>query len=174
MLQVNLQSDEVILNGGDVRTHVQAIDSSIIRVVHTAAGQPANKPSLMVLEPSRQARIGLRRVEDDGRTITLATERLKLQVDRCSGALTWLDSEGGLLLRERSPESGHGLTGGRELTPIKVERRIFDESVRIEAEHTTDGIKARVANAKVVVDRVAFSAALNLHFAQDELIFGLG
>ena len=79
---------------------------------------------------------------------------------------TWLDEKGSFLIREAA--------SGRQLERVNVEKRVFDTSIKIRAEATTDGMKQRVENAKVVVDRTAFQTKTNLIFSDGEAIYGLG
>jgi alpha-D-xyloside xylohydrolase len=148
--------------GGKLR--LRAIDDSIIHVVFTRAGSFGSRPSSHVVPQDAAARFD---VTDGSDLITLRTSKLQLQINRSTGAFTWFDAEGNLLVRE--PESG-----GKHLEQVPVERRIFDASVKIHAESTVDGLKQRVAGAKVVVDRQAYSTKLELVFSPDEAIYGLG
>lgn len=156
-----MNSFETEIAGG--RLKVEAIDESIFHVVFTRAASFGTAPSLMVLP---QKSVALQIQEEPG-IIRLRTARLQLRISRVTGAFTWLGAGGDLLVRE--PDSG-----GKHLEPVPVEKRIFDASIKVEAERTVDGIKARVAGAKVVVDRTAYSTKLELVFSDDEAIYGLG
>src|SRR5688572_22388668 len=148
-----------------LRTRVTVIDAGIIHVVATMAEHFGSKPSAMVLpQPPTSATFD---VGEDESSITLKTARLRLRINRMTGAFTWLDAAGNLLVRE--PE-----VGGKTLEPVSVERRVFDEATTISTERTADGVKARVANAKVVVDRTGYSTKLDFIFSPGEAICGLG
>ena len=151
------------LTGGKLK--LEAIDESIIRVRFVHANKFSTKPSFMVLPQDPPNTAG--EVVASADSVTLKTPKLQARVNRKTGAITWLDARGSVLVRE--PE-----LGGKSLEPIPVERRIFDTSIKIRSEATTDGVKARVEGAKVVVDRTAYSTKLDLILSDDEAIYGLG
>ena len=157
--------DGVDLHLPPLGLRLSVIDESIIHVVCTKAEQFGDKPGFMVV-PQERATCAWN-VIDVENSLTLKTSRLQLRIDKKSAAFTWLDAAGELLVRE--PERG-----GKHLEPIPVEKRVFDSSVKIESEKTVDGVKARVVNAKVVVDRTANTTKLAFVFSEDEAIYGLG
>ncbi len=157
--------DGVELSLSPLRLRLRVIDESIFHVVCTKSAQFGNKPSFMVV-PQERATCACDVIDAD-KSLTLKTSRLQLRIDKRTAAFTWLDAAGDLLVRE--PDRG-----GKHLEPIAVEKRVFDSSIKIESEKTVDGVKARVANATVVIDRTAYTTQLDLVFSDDEAIYGLG
>ncbi|HEY7089426.1 MAG TPA: hypothetical protein VH518_15115, partial [Tepidisphaeraceae bacterium] len=156
---------DLVLNVAGGKLRIQPVDESIFHVVYTKGDTFGQKPSAMIV-PLPAVEVKFETIEQPD-SVTVKTSRLQARVNRNTGAITWLDGSGELLVRE--PD-----TGGKHLEPVPVEKRIFDSSIKIEAERTVDGIKQRVANAKVVVDRMAFSTKLELLFSPGEAIYGLG
>ena len=158
-------NDSVTLSMPLGRARISTVDDSIIHVVYAKAEQFGEKPSMMVVpRDAPGVKLEVNEAED---VISLRVAKLQLQVSRSTGAFTWLDSRGEVLVREPA-------SGGKTLEPIAVEKRIFDASIKIKTESTVDGTKARVENAKVVIDRQAFSTRLDLVFSPGEAIYGLG
>jgi alpha-D-xyloside xylohydrolase len=150
-------SDIAILGG---KLRVEVIDDAIVHVVFTRADSFAIRPSVMILpQQVREASL-----VEQGNDLVLRTEKLQLHIDRHTGNFTWLDKAGEALLRD----------AGKHLEPVAVERRVFDPSVKITTESTADGLKARVASSKVVIDRIAYQTKLDLMFSEGEAIYGLG
>lgn len=165
MIEVQRQADGLVIVHGAMRTRVQVIDESIIHIVHTAAAEFATRESAMILP--QQPTTAKWEVFNEPSRVILKTGKLQLAIHPETAAFTWMNAAGELLVRE--PEKG-----GKHLEPVNVEKRIFDTSVKIEAERTADGLKARVAGAKVVIDRTAFSTKLEFVFSDGEAIYGLG
>ena len=84
------------------RIRVTVIDDAIVRITMTKRDTFVVGDSLMVLrQPPTDAKI---EIVEDAEHILLMTRRLRLQVDRRTGAFTWMDGRGDLLVRE--PERG--------------------------------------------------------------------
>jgi alpha-D-xyloside xylohydrolase len=148
--------------GGKLR--LSAIDDSVVHVVFTKAEKFSDKASSHVLPQEPQGKFD---VLDEQEAITVSTSKLRLSINKSTGAFTWMDAQGNLLVRE--PQ-----TGGKHLEQVPVERRMFDANIKIQTESTVDGLKQRVAGAKVVIDRQAYSTKLDLVFSENEAIYGLG
>jgi alpha-D-xyloside xylohydrolase len=149
---------DIAIAGGKLR--VEVIDDAIVHVIFTNADTFSTRPSVMILPQQVRDEPLVER----GNDFVLRTEKLQLRIDRQTGNFTWLDADGEVLLRD----------AGKQLEPVAVERRVFDANVKITTESTADGLKARVANSKVVIDRTAYQTKLDLIFAEGEAIYGLG
>jgi alpha-D-xyloside xylohydrolase len=147
------------------RLRVDVITESIFRIRFTLDESFGDRPSFMVLPQLPGSAQWTS--EQDNTTITIRTDRLQLRIDRATGAFTWLDAAGGLLVREPA-------RGGKHLERVPVERRIFDRDVQIRTETTADGVKTRVEGGRVIIDRQAFQTKLEFVFSDDEAIYGLG
>lgn len=144
---------------------LDVLGERIIHVVYTQREQFSTKPSLMILPPTTVDVSWS--VQDNDATITLSTKQLKMQISKATGAFTWLDAAGNLLVRE--PEQG-----GKWLTEIPVEKAVFDAQATVETRQTADGLKTTVTSSKTAVDRMAYSTKFALEFSDDEAIYGLG
>jgi alpha-D-xyloside xylohydrolase len=93
---------------------LQVIDERIIHVLYTCQNSFSDAPSLMVL-PQTKGRPAWD-FKEDLDYITLNTARLCLRIVKQTGAFTWMDSNGELLVRE--PERG-----GKILREIEINGR---------------------------------------------------
>ena len=143
------------------RLRVEVIDEGIVHIVYTKAAHFAAKPGVMILPQTPSPH---HKLIEEGESLVLRTQKLQLRIDRQTGHFTWLDAAGNLLLRD----------AGKHLEPVPVERRVFDPTIKITTESTADGLKVRVANAKIVFDRIAYQTKLDLIFSPGEAIYGLG
>ena len=149
---------DIAIAGGKLR--VEVIDDGIVHVVFTKADSFSTRPSVMILPQTVRDET----LVEEGNDFVLRTEKLELRIDRHTGNFAWLDAAGGVLLRD----------AGKHLEQVAVERRVFDPNVKITTESTADGLKIRVANAKVVIDRIAYQTKFDLIFSEGEAIYGLG
>jgi len=159
------EASGIVLTLGSARTRVIVVADGIIHVVQTLAEKFGEKPSMMIL-PQSPGDAKWELVEEND-SLSLRTSKIHLKINRETGAFTWMDAQGNLLVREAA-------SGGRHLQSIPVEKRVFDTRIKIKAEATIDGMKQRVENARVVVDRTAYSTKLDLVFSDGEGIYGLG
>jgi alpha-D-xyloside xylohydrolase len=96
--------------------------------------------------------------------LTVASDALRVCIDRDTGVFTWLDATGRTLCRE----------AGKQLNEIDVEVSVFDASTRIETSDSVDGARARAVDVKTRVDRQAYQTRLSFDFFDDEAIHGFG
>lgn len=103
---------------------IEVLADDIIHVVAAPGDAFSTRPSLVV-ERTDWAPVDWLRV-DDGRTTTITTPKLRVTVDRETGALTFYDANGDVLLREQAG-------GGKTITPAEVlgeqtyhVRQVFD------------------------------------------------
>lgn len=160
-----VEPDGVVLTTGGGLLKVQALGDRTMRVV-LARGSFATTPSLVLVE-------GLERtapaVQESAGELVLSTARLVLRVDLASGAFTWTDPDGTLLVRE--PHDG-GET--KVLEVVDVVRTTFDETARRTVVSSADGDKTIVGDGTPVVDRQAYATTVRLELADDEAVYGLG
>jgi alpha-D-xyloside xylohydrolase len=153
----------------DHRIRISFITDSIARITTTHGRDFLDKPSRIVIaqEPG-EISFDLR---DDDHDYIASTQSLTIRINKSTGALTYLDSTGSLLIRE--PERG-----GRSLKPKTITRNIFPQNTTIalqqNIEQSIDGVRAPATNYEIIFDRDAFEAKLELIFSGDEAIFGLG
>ena len=147
------------------RIKLEVLSERIIHVVYTQREQFSAKPSLMILPQQSQNAHFL--WQEDAATITLSTAQIRMLISKTTGAFTWLDAAGNLLVRE--PQQG-----GKWLNEVPVERAVFDETANMETQQTADGLRIKASSSKTVVDRMAYSTKFELEFADGEAIYGLG
>lgn len=94
--------DGLELQTSSGRLRVVVISEKIIRVQYTLADQFSSQPSVMVL-PQSQVETSWEVAEEENRII-LKTQSICLKIDRQTGAFTWVDGAGNLLVREPERE----------------------------------------------------------------------
>lgn len=164
MYTVERRADEVVFRGGEERLRVQFVTESIARITCTRGREFLDRPSRIVVGRERRAAF---EVAEDADAYVVATDSLRVRLEKRTGALRYESASGELLVRE--PEGG-----GRSLTAKAVYRNVFRAGTVIATEQSVDGARATVAEHDTVFDREAFEARLEFVFAEDEALFGLG
>ena len=162
MLAIVSRSDGVVFREGDRLLRVRFVTDSIVRITYTQGREFLDRPSRIVVAPSANVAYDL---SDEQQSYVLSTAALKVTVNKSTGALTYSDAAGTMLMRE--PEGG-----GRSLTPKIVTRNVFRQGAVIATEQSIDGARATVAEHETIFDRDAFEAKLDFVFAEDEAISG--
>ncbi len=164
MFTVERRSDGVIFRKDDRLLRVRFMTDSIVRITYTQGREFLDRPSRIVVAMPDDVAFELRHEKQN---YVLSTAAVNVRVNESTGALAYFDATGALLVRE--PEGG-----GRSLTPKPVTRNVFPKGAVIATEQSIDGARATVAEHETVFDRDAFEAKLDLVFAEDEALFGLG
>ncbi|MBZ0294966.1 MAG: DUF4968 domain-containing protein, partial [Anaerolineae bacterium] len=106
---------------------------SIIRVRYAPTQAFSTKESLMISQsPNRRARF---EVSETAETLMFSTSKLSIQMNRQTGAFTYLDHSGQILTKE--PDRG-----GKTLVQIDVTKSVFDETVQAQIRGDADGVHA--------------------------------
>ena len=138
---------------------------SIVRVRYAPTPEFSAKPSLMVIDsPGVPVAWDLSETTE---TLMYSTSKLSIQIERQTGAFTYLDGSGQILAKE--PDRG-----GKTLIPVDVVRSVFDDAVEAQIRKDADGVRAWVPSAKQVVDRQAFHTKLEFEWMPGEALYGLG
>lgn len=145
-----------------LRTRVSFVQPSVVRITCTRRHQFLDAPSRIVVKRESIAADW----SESSAAWTLATEQLRLHVDRATGALRFERVDGPLLLEE--PLSARGLV------EKEVFRNVYDPGASVALAQSIDGTRAVAAPAERRLDRMAYEATLRLRFENDEAIFGLG
>ena len=154
---------ELTTSRGQMRLTVY--NESILRIQYTLEEQFSTKPSYMVIaEPDPNARA---EVAEHADHLTVSTSRLHLRIDRETGAFSYYDRQGTLLVREP-------LEGGKTLSEIEVVKTVFDADVELETGQGADGLRVRADAATRVVDRRAYQSKLSFEWSDGEALYGLG
>jgi len=164
MFTVERRCDGVVFREDDRLLRIRFMTDSIARITCTQAREFLDRPSRIVVGSAGDVVFDLL---DEQQCYVLSTAALNVTVNKSTGALSYFDAAGALLMRE--PEGG-----GRSLTSKPVTRNVFREGSAIATEQSIDGARATTAEFETVFDREAFEAKLEFVFAEDEALFGLG
>ena len=164
MYQFESNRESLILACETSRLRVGFVSESIVRVTMTGKQPFQDRASLSVVENSWYRNY---RMEEDATECRVATTSVAVRVNKKTGAISYFDGEGRLLMCE--PERG-----GKWLTPIEVYRSRFSNSTASASADGIDGVRVSAAESERVLDRHAFQAKLEFVFAEGEALFGLG
>lgn len=142
-----------------------ACSDSIIHVRYALTQEFSTKESLMI-QPSLSERVKIDLSETE-ETLTCSTPKLTIQINKQTGAFTYLDSSGQILTKE--PDRG-----GKTLMPIDVIKSVFDENTEAHIRKDADGVHAHVQSVKQVIDRRAYHTKLEFEWLPGEALYGLG
>ncbi len=161
------RGDGVLIRLGGIATRVSWESPSILRV--TAVAEAAGEPKLRegpMLDGARARETVAFGLKSDDDEIVMSSSRLSLRVDRSTGAFTYRDALGNLLLREAERDP-------KLLEPRPVIRRRFDPAKAV-MKKTVDGWKSDAGEGEAYHDRDAYRARLSLRFSPGEALYGLG
>jgi alpha-D-xyloside xylohydrolase len=164
MYRIESNGESLVLASETSRLRIGFVTELIARVTITGKQPFLQRASLSVVANAWYRNY---RVEEDAAGFRVATASLAITVDRKTGAIRYFDGEGRLLARE--PDRG-----GKWLTPVEVYRNRFSNSEAAATADGIDGVRVSAADSERVLDRHAFQAKLELVFAEDEALFGLG
>ena len=161
----SLESNEgsVVLASGARRLRILFVTEAIARVTLTEGRPFRSEPSLIVTACARFTAYSLK----EGADFTISTPALTLVVSRATGAIRYLDPQGGLLLAEP-------VRGGKWLTAKPVTRNVFNRNGQVAAGESIDGARAAATDFETVPDGEVFEAKWELEFSATEALFGLG
>ncbi|MBI4976592.1 MAG: glycoside hydrolase family 31 protein [Spirochaetes bacterium] len=164
MFALEKSNESVVLQNGKQSLRISFVTGSTARITFTEDKPFGVKPSFIVTTSSTYNNY---RITENAGSISIATEAMKIAVDRQTGAMSFFDSSGRLLMRE--PERG-----GKWLTPKAVYRNVYRKDAAVAAGMSIDGVRAVAGESERVFDRHAFEAKLEFVFSENEALFGLG
>ena len=165
MIQYTIHSGTVMIETPNGFLRLMPYSDSIVRVTYAPTEAFSTRQSLMVnYAPSVPVDMDL---SETAEALVFSTSKLSIQINRRTGAFTYLDSSGQLLTKE--PDRG-----GKTLMPTDVVRSIFDETAEAQIRKDADGVHAHVPSARQVVDRQAFHTKLEFEWMPGEALYGLG
>ncbi len=153
---------EMIVHHQGIFTRLQAVADGIIRVTHTRREAFLNQPSACVACPiSGEAHIS--ETED---VRCFAAGNITVRISKATGALTFLDQQGQVLLREpdRRP---------RVLEEVPVFLHSYDDA-QVQQGQSVDGARAWAEPSRTWQDRTAYECRQNFVFDEGEALYGLG
>lgn len=104
-------SNGVMLRSADLTLHVDVCGGRVIHVVASPTSVTPNPHVPVVIRPCGGAQYS---VSTHGRTVTVKTRALKIDIDRATMSVRFFTADGGTILSEQS-------RGGRVLAPIDIE-----------------------------------------------------
>ena len=111
---VTIQMKSPASDGAKV-VRLQVVNDNIIRVQATSeAALPVKPKSLMIVEQTAKPKFD---VSEDETTVTVKAKNVKAVVEKTTGAITFYDADGKLLLKEAE--------GGKKFTPFTVPEREY-------------------------------------------------
>lgn len=145
-----------------VTTRLTVVDSGIIRVTCTKRDTFLEHASATVVHDGKADAV----LTDTPATIRLDAGQVTVEVDKASGSMTFLDTQGRVLLREprRRP---HVL----EERPVM---RCSYEEARVREGESIDGVRAWAEPVSTRQERTAYECRQNFIFDEDEALYGLG
>jgi len=157
------QSYEFVYEHHKMTTRVRAVAEGIIRVTRT------RRESFL---PSESATVLLRStlecaVNEEENIISMQAGGVTVRANRQTGALTFLDAQGNILLRE--PDKKPVLMQDK---PVMLHR--YDDQSKIKEGTSVDGARASAEATETFQDRVAFECRQNFVFDEGEALYGLG
>jgi alpha-D-xyloside xylohydrolase len=164
MFTLKSNDGAAVFESGDRHLRVAFPAAEIARVTYTEGKEFSDNPSRIVSYKSLLVAFDVR---EEGETFVLAASGLTVVLNKLTGALSYMDSSGRMLMRE--PERG-----GRWLTAKEVNRNIFDKSAGVASAQSIDGARAEAKKYESVFDRMAFEAKLEFVFSEGEALFGFG
>ena len=155
-------AQEIILQHSDVQTRLRAVSEGILRVTHTRRAQFLTNVSPAVICTGNYEG-ELRETEE---TVFFTAGPVTAGYSKASGALSFYDAEGRLLLREpdRRPHI---------LVEKPVMRNRFENSTVVESQ-SVDGARASAEPSETYQDRTAYECRQNFLFDRTEGLYGLG
>src|SRR6516165_2235373 len=103
MFRVETRGDSVVLTDGKRRLRLAFPGDSIVRVTFTE-NKPFKEDSSLIVVRDRTPYVVPYKFEDGEASFTVSTSAIKLVISKETGAISYLDSDGKLLMRE--PERG--------------------------------------------------------------------
>ncbi len=164
-IQYTLQNNIVIIQIPTGFLELTPYSDSIVRVRYAKTQAFSTQKSLMI-ESAASPSAALD-VSETAEALVFSTPKLSIQINRRTGAFTYLDHSGQILTKE--PDKG-----GKTLIPTDVVKSVFDDSVEAQIRQDADGVHAYAPSVKQVVDRQAFHTKLEFEWMPDEALYGLG
>jgi len=164
MYTLESQDGAVVLKSGDRFLRVAFCSRSIARITVTEGKAFSLDPSLIV---QHRDPISDFSVAENAGAFLISTDALQLSIARDTGAITFRDGSGDLLLSEPN-------RGGKWLTPKDVFKNVYKKDSKTATGQSIDGARANAEEFERVFDRKSFEAKLELVFSDGEALFGLG
>lgn len=158
------QENAIYLEADAGLTRIIPQDSHIFRISFTKGGTFSKAQGEEFADLSADCKWTW---EEDDTKIVLRAESLQAVIDRASGSIRFLRSDGSLLLAERGYES-------KDVEEFDVFQTVINENTEIEKIQTPDGEKQQIRQADRVWTGKLCHTRLYLTFGENERLYGLG
>ena len=156
---------ELLLHLNNMHTRITAVGDGVLRITHTL--QEAFRPGHGDCVVDIPGEPFLAEVQENDREHILTAGSVTLRIAKATGAFSFFDQAGNLLLRE--PERRP-----RVLKEKPVCINLFDHTARVEEGSSVDGARAWAKPSETRFDRMAHECRQSFVFDGDEGLYGLG
>jgi alpha-D-xyloside xylohydrolase len=164
-IQYTVHSHAVIVEIPTGFLSLTPYSDSIMRVRCSPTREFSAKQSLMIVaDPDASVKMDIRETTE---ALLVSTPKLTIQINRQTGAFTYLDRSDQLLTKE--PDRG-----GKTLVPVNVVKSVFDKAAEAHVRRDADGVHADIAPIRQIIDRQAFHTKLEFEWMPGEALYGLG
>lgn len=158
-----MKCKEYVFAQNGINTRISGISEGILRITRTKDREFLNTDSpAVVLKGNAEGDLTVHEKES-----LFTVGNLTVRVGADSGAMTFMDAEGRILLQE--PKQRCCLM---EEKPVWLNR--FDGKGQVREERSIDGVRAYVMPAETYQDRTAYECRQQFVFAEEEGLYGLG
>ena len=105
--------------------------------------------------------------EDRLHEIIIATQKAFVSVDKATGSVSYFNSHGTALGKERSEDS-------KMLEKFEIYETLENEKLEIKETVTADGVKKKITGGDKTFSRYAYRTRVYFSFDPDEVLLGLG
>lgn len=168
MYQLIQKTPEVLLKGPATLLRLYPVNERAIRITMTGRDHFLPEPETENLTPVvlNKEPFPEYTVLEEENSVVIRLPGFEAAVDLKTGAISYRDSTGTLLVKE--PEKG-----GKHLTETKVYRNIFSKDGELVQRESADGVKVTGGEYETVFDRNAYHAKVEFVFGE-EALYGLG
>ncbi len=158
------KDDFLLLETENGKIKLEPYSDSIIRIVYTLSEDFFHSGGPVTLSGKRGCEWEF---AEEASEIILTTGRLKLVIDKQTGALSYYNKDGRLLVKEPA-------YGGKTLERFDSYKAVLDEESVTEKIATPDGFKEVVREAKKEFYKTLYHTRLEMQWADGEALYGLG
>ncbi|QDH23071.1 glycoside hydrolase family 31 protein [Saccharibacillus brassicae] len=162
--QVVKNEHALILETANGSIRIEPFSEAILRVTYTLRAQFSDIQGLGTLPKLEVCPWDYTEQES---TITLATRKIKLVIEKNTSAFSYYDHQGTLLTKEPA-------RGGKHLNAFDSYKTVLDEHSVVEKIETPDGVKEVVRDAQKVFDQTLYQTRLEFEWSEEEALYGLG
>lgn len=168
MYQVIQKQPALILKSADSLIRLYPVHPNAVRITVTQRDHFLPNPERENLTPVVLDKTPFQDYDvlEEGLEVALRLESMSVKVHLETGAISYLDPRGSILVRE--PERG-----GKHMTGTQVYRNVFSGAGELIEKHSVDGVKVTGGEYQTIPDRAAYRAKLEFVFG-DEGLYGFG